>query len=567
MLERLQVSGLGIIDEVTVELAAGFVAVTGETGAGKSLLVTSLELLAGRRASSELVRTGDATLRVQGWFAVDALSPVAAVLDEIGAADDDRLVIRRELTADGRGRCFVNDVAVTAATLQRLAPFLLSIHGQHEQHGLADGEVQRRLVDVAGGHDGLLAEVADRYAGWRAAAAELARLEAARAGRRDRLDVIAFQLGEIDAVAPVNGEVEELTARRSVLRNAARLGELATAVLGRLDDDDESAVERLARAGREVEEMVEHGLPLAEASAALGVARIQVEELVREIRRLTADLDGDPGELDVVESRLHALERLMLRYGEPLAAVLDHRSALLAERARLEDVEESLADAVMAADAALAVFAEAASRLDRARREAGERLAATVQGVLGSLNMAGTRLDFRWRARPEAGSPLVREGVAVAFDANGVEECELLIAANPGEEPRPMARIASGGELSRIHLAIRAALRRARPGPRMTLLFDEVDSGLGGATAAALGGLLAELATTDQVLAVTHLPQVAAAASSHLKVEKVNRKGRSVTRASVLDNAQRELELARMISGDELGESARAHARSLLERA
>jgi DNA repair protein RecN (Recombination protein N) len=489
---------------------------------------------------------------------------LAAVLDEIGGDPGDQLIIRRELTAAGRGRCWVNDVSVTVATLQRLAPLLLSIHGQHEQHGLADPAVQRRMVDDAGDHDTLLDEVTAHYSRWRSAADQVAALRAARANRRDRLDVIAFQLGEIDGVAPTLGEHEDLSARRQVLRNATRLRELGASILGSLDDDDGSVVDRLARAEREVDEIVSLGLSLTDGAAAIADARIRIEELVREVRGLTADVDGDPGELDAVEGRLHNLDRLMLKYGEPLDRVLAHRDDLIAERARLEEVEDRLETAEAEAAAVLEDYAVAADRLDNARHRAGDELARRVGEVLARLNMAGTVLDFRWHPCPDETSPLVRDGVAVAFGAAGVEECELLIAANPGEELRPMARIASGGELSRIHLALRTVLRAARARGAMTLLFDEVDSGLGGATAAALAGLLSDLAETDQVMAVTHLPQVAAGAGSHLKVDKVSEGGRSVTRVAMLEGEERELELARMIAGDELGPSAVAHARNLL---
>lgn len=558
------VQGLGIIDAVEVELAPGFVALTGETGAGKSLLVTSLELLAGRRGNTELVRTGNDRLRVEGWFQIGGGPGLGEVLDEIGVGGDGQLVIRRELSAAGKGRCWINDVTVTVGTLQRIAPFLLSIHGQHEQHGLADGTVQRRLVDDAGGHDEVLAEVAGRFSEWRDAADELAALEAARANRRDRLDTIAFQLAEIDAVGPTPGEHEDLTARRQVLRNVARLRELGASVLASLSDDEVSVVDLVARAERDVAEMAEHGLPLADGHASLVEARINVEELVREVRTLTKDIDSDPGELDEIEARLHGLDRLMLKYGERLDDVVEHRAALVAEQAQLEEVEDRLEAAAAAATEALDDFAEAASRLDAIRSAAGAVLTRSVEKVLGRLNMAGTSLEFRWRPRVDDGSPLRRDGVGVAFDAGGIAECELLIAANPGEEPRPMARIASGGELSRIHLAIRTALRSARPEGALTLLFDEVDSGLGGATAAALAVLLADLAATDQVLAVTHLPQVAAAADSHIRIEKVERDGRAVTRVHVLEGEDREIELARMLAGEEIGSSALAHARSLL---
>ena len=565
MLERLEVRGLGIIDRVELELEDGFTVLTGETGAGKSLLVESLKLLAGQRAQTDLVRTGDDRLVVEGSFRVAAGGGLERALGELGVAGDGELVVRRELTGGGRGRCWLNDVSVTAAALQATAPFLLAIHGQHEQHGLAEPAMQRSLVDHYGGHQRLQEAVAAAHRRWAAAAAEVDRLRAASERRRDRLDAISFQLQEIEALDPRPGEDDELRQRRALLRHAARLGELSTVVLAALTDDDGAVVGDLARAERGLEAIAECGLSLTGAAERLAEARVHAEEVARELRDLLAGVEEDPAELETVESRLHRLETLMLKYGSSLDAVLDHRQALLGERAELAGVADRLEAAVGEAAAALAAFDEAARELEAARRGAGDELAAAIAAVLATLRMSGTTLRFDWRARPDAGSPLERDGVRVAFDGDGVEGCELLIAANPGEEPRPMARVASGGELSRIHLALRTVLLGRRPGTGLTLLFDEVDSGLGGGTAAALAGLLGDLADEHQVLVVTHLPQVAARASGHLRIEKVLNEGRAVTRATVLGREDRELELARMLAGGTLTPSARAHARALLD--
>lgn len=564
MLERLTVRGLGIIDAVELEFSGGFGALTGETGAGKSLLVESLKLLGGQRAQTDMVRTGDDRLQVEGVFAFAPGKGLEGLLDELGIEVDDALVLRREVSAAGRTRCWINDVTVTAAALQQAAPHLLAIHGQHEQYGLADGGVQRQLVDDFGAHDELRARTAATFAMWRAAADELERLRRAQASRRDRLDTIAFQLQEIAAADPHVDEDEELRRRRLVLRHAARIAELSTSLLDRLSDDETAVVDALARAERELDEMVACGLPLEDSATRLAESRLQIEEVVREVQGLMDDGEGDPDELEAAESRLHLLETLMLKYGSSLNEVLVHRDALEAERAELVSVEERVEEAAAAADRALVGYDRAARELDDARHEAGAEFAGEVAAVLGRLAMGGTRLEFRWQPRPEAASPLARDGQAVAFDADGVEECVLLIAANPGEEPRPMARIASGGELSRLHLAMRTVLRRRRAETGLTLLFDEVDSGLGGATAAALAELLAELAAVDQVLVVTHLPQVAARADGHFKVEKVVEKGRAVTRVAALEADQRETEVARMLAGDEVTDSAREHARVLL---
>jgi DNA repair protein RecN (Recombination protein N) len=565
MLERLSVRGLGIISAVELELDGGFTVLTGETGAGKSLLVESLKLLGGQRAQSDMVRTGDDRLQIEGFFTVEADSPLQEILDDFGVELMDQIVLRREVTEGGRGRAWINDVAVTAGALQKAAPFLLAIHGQHEQHGLADSDVQRQLVDDFGSHEGLLDETAARFANWREAADELERLRTQQATRRDRLDTISFQLQEIDGVSPAEGEDDELRHRRNVLRHATRLAELSSSLLDRLSEGETSVVDALARAEREIEAIADCGVALEGGHHRLQEARIHVEEVVREVQALGDDANADPGELEATESRLHTLEQLMLKYGSTLSDVLAHREGLVVERAELESVEERLDQAAAAADDALAAFDSSAAALDAARSTAGAELAAAVEEVLARLEMGGTRLEFQWQTRADSSSPLKRSGESVAFDAGGVEECVLLIAANPGEEPRPMARIASGGELSRVHLAIRTVLRRRRAAGGLTLLFDEVDSGLGGATAAALAELLADLAADDQVLVVTHLPQVAARAGSHFRVEKLVDEGRATTRVAPLAAGDREVEVARMLAGGEMTESARTHARVLLE--
>jgi DNA repair protein RecN (Recombination protein N) len=564
MLERLCVRGLGIISAVELELDAGFTVLTGETGAGKSLLVESLKLLGGQRAQSDMVRTGDDRLQVEGFFTVEHDSPLQEILDDFGVPLTDQIVLRREVTEGGRGRAWINDVAVTAGALQRAAPYLLAIHGQHEQHGLADSGVQRQLVDDFGSHEDLLEETAVRFANWREAADELERLRTQQATRRDRLDTISFQLQEIDGVGPAEGEDDELRHRRNVLRHATRLAELSSLLLERLSEGETSVVDALARAEREIEAIAECGVVLEGGGHRIQEARIHVEEVVREVQALGDDANADPGELEATESRLHTLEQLMLKYGSTLSDVLAHRESLVIERAELESVEERLDQATAAADGVLAAFDSSAATLDAARSAAGTELAAAVEEVLARLEMGGTRLVLRWQPRADSSSPLLRSGEPVAFDAGGVEECVLLIAANPGEEARPMARIASGGELSRVHLAIRTVLRRRRPVGGLSLLFDE-DSGLGGATAAALAELLADLAADDQVLVVTHLPQVAARADSHFRVEKLVDEGRATTRVAPLTAEEREAEVARMLAGGELTESARTHARVLLE--
>ncbi len=565
MLERLSVRGLGIIDHVELEPGPGLVALTGETGAGKSLLVQSLSLLAGQRASSEMVREGEQRLRVEAVFR-DVSTEVREAVEVLGVAvDEDLLVVRREVTEEGRSRAWMNDTTVTMGALQQWASVTLAVHGQHEQYGLADPLVQRRLVDEFAGHRDLQVQVAERWQAWRAAADELAAVRSAQANQRDRLDTIAFQLAEIDAVAPGADEDELLRGRRDVLRHAVRLSELGVSVLGRLTEGDNAVCDQLARARREVREMAQLGLDVSEAADRFAEIGVVADDVVRELQDRLADVISDPAELESVESRLHQLESLMLKYGSPLASVLEHRDALSAERDELGSLEDRLARAQRDAEEALAEYAAAARRLHASRLEAGRELLARTSEVLERLGMAGTELNLRWSPVVDETSPLTWDGEPADFDRDGVERCELEISPNPGEPLLPMAKIASGGELSRLHLALRTALRTTQKTATMTLLFDEVDSGLGGATAAALGRLLADLAGVDQVMVVTHLPQVAAAANCQLKVEKVRSGDRTVTVVRRLSGAERVHEVARMLAGGTVGDSAVEHARALLE--
>ena len=566
MLERLHVRSLGIIEDVTVVFGSGFSALTGETGAGKSLLVESLELVAGGRASAELIRTGDDKLVVEASFSPPSSRALDQEFGDLGISRDDQVIIRREVTSAGRSRCWVNDTPVTVGGLQRVASHLLAIHGQHEQHGLADGEKQRRLIDAFGGLGSEDSAVRDAWERWSEAAGEVHRLEVARGRRRDRLDAIAFQEAEIDHLALSPGEDEELRSRRLRLRHAARLQALTSEVIEALGEKEGAVIEELARAERAVAEMAECGVEIGELQHMVAEARVITEEALGEIREVGGDLRDDPSELEFVESRLHALEKIMLKYGGSPAEVLDYRERLKVERAELEGVEDRLERSRKVAEEALAAFDHAAEILQRKREKSSHAMEVEISRVLDRLNMAGTRLEFSWAVRPEDESPLFRSGMRVAFGPDGVEEVELLLAANQGEDLRPMAKIASGGELSRLHLAFRTVLRRRGPSQGLTLLFDEVDSGLGGATASALAGLLEELAAHDQVLVVTHLAQVAGKAAVQYKVAKTTMDGRTTTSILRLEGQARTEEVARMVAGESVTDAARSHALELLEQ-
>lgn len=565
MLRELQVADLGIIDQLTLEFAPGFTVLTGETGAGKSLLVQSLQLLAGERADTEQVRGGASRLQVTGRFDPPEDSDATAELRDLGVVGNGDLVVRREVTAGGRSRAWINDTAVTVGALQRLAPFLLAIHGQHEQRGLVEPGNHLALVEQAGGLGGLRGLVEESFRHWQEVRRRLAEERQALATRRDRLDTIAFQLREIEEVRPEVGEDESLRRERDILRHAERIGELLGLARDALSGEGGSVA--LSRAVRAVQELDHLGLQVSAVAADLDQARILVEEGERELQQRGAGIAPNPARLEEVESRLARLERLALKYGGSLAEAVAHRDCLLAEQHRLTEVEEDLSRLQREEASAAAGLVARSLELAEARERAGVVFVAAVAEVLCRLGMAAVVLELRQELREGPDGPLVVEGRRVSPGPDGLHDGQFSMMSNPGEPFRPLARIASGGELSRVHLAIRTVLRDCGRGlDALTLLFDEVDAGIGGRVADELGELLAELGERDQVLVVTHLPQVAGRAAQQVVVAKEARGGRTVTRVAPVAGEDRVRELVRMLGGGPETPAAEEHARQLLAR-
>ena len=393
MLERLEVRGLGIIDRLDLEFGEGLTVLSGETGAGKSLLVESLKLLSGARASTELIRSGEKKLRVEGFFSPSTDPVLDGLLEELGVEQGGELVIRREILASGRSRSWINDHAVTAGALGRISSFLLAIHGQHEQFGLGLPEIQRRLVDEFGGLGNLKESLGKAWREYSAAEAAFHELKRARSGRRDRLDAIRYQLAEIEGCAPRAGEDAELRELRRRLSHAGRIRELSGAVLDSLGDRDSSVIEELAKAGRAVGEMAELGMDVSAVSEQLDAALLAAEEALLTLRPLAESIHEDPGELDRVEERLHRIENLMLKYGGSLEEVLDHRDRLVLEKESLEGVEERLGEAREVVGRCLGTYDQCARELQEAREKAGRELAGELVGILDRLGMEGSRID------------------------------------------------------------------------------------------------------------------------------------------------------------------------------
>lgn len=563
MVHELAVHDLGIIERVRLSLAPGLVALTGETGAGKSLLVQSLQLLRGERADAEQVRSGCEKLVVEARVAPPTPSPVPEMLEEMGIDAGEELLLRREVAASGRSRAWINESPVTAGALQRLAPHLLVIHGQHDQHVLADAARHLELLDTAAGLAEERAAVGRAYAAWQEARRALAAQHRALATRQERLDLIEVRCREIDEARVVEGEDEALREERALLRDAAHIGQLVQVVRDAVGG--EGGAVALARAARAAAELASLGLPVQEAAADLEQARLLTEEAERAIDNLAARVRHDPLRLDAVEARLAVLERLVRKYGGSLAAVAEERARLEQERLGLEAMDDDLQRLAEEEKNLAREYLATAVGLSRRRAMAARSVAAEVTAVLAKLGMPAVTLRLHLERRWAEDGELQLDGRRVRAGADGIDEGEWLFSANAGEEARPLSRIASGGELSRLQLALRTVMReRSGAGGGLTLLFDEVDAGIGGVVADELGRLLAEVARRDQVLVVTHLPHIAARATVHLAVHKVTEGGRTLTRVAPVDGEARVAELVRMLGGGANTPAARRHAEELL---
>lgn len=570
MLIDLTVRNLAVLEEATVAFGPGLNVLTGETGAGKSIVVDALALLAGARASAELVRTGSDTLVVAGRFEAPAASDWESLLEESGAvADGEEVLVRREINREGRNRVYLNDQPVTLGLLRRVTGPLLRIHAQRDELELASPEQQRSLLDLAGGAaaEPVLAAVREAWETYRAAAARLERVAGDERLRQERLDLLRFQVQEIDAASLVAGEEDELRAERQWLRHAEAIGQGLGGALDLLYEGEESAVDRLARAQRSLEGIAEW---LAEAggwSAELGEIRIRGEEVARAVRDRLDGAEADPARLDAVESRLAALERLFRKYRVGSSELLALRGEMERELAELDADSRDRAALEERVEEALGAYREVAGRLSAARRSWAEELAAGVHHELTQLALAGARFRVELGVQRRADSPLELDGGRVEFGPTGWDRVAFLLTANPGEEARPLAVSASGGELSRIHLAVQLAARRDGRGAEETMVFDEADAGLGGEAAVALGRKLSDLARGGQILAVTHLAQIACQADRHLRVRKAVRRGRTRTALEPLEGEERVHEIARMLAGEDPSQTALSHARELLAAA
>jgi DNA repair protein RecN (Recombination protein N) len=553
VLRRLTVRNLAIVEDLDMELGPGLTVLTGETGAGKSILVDAVALLAGGRGSADLVRQGSDRLVVAGEFEPDR--SVRDILEEAGLPADDVLLVRRELSSDGRGRAFIDDQPAAVRTLARLGERLVSIQGQNAERELVDPDAPLELLDVYAGAGAEREAVGVAAAAWAEARDAREKLEASRRDRRARLDLIDFQIGEIEAVAPDEREEEDLAFERGRLLHADRIRLAGETALAALSEGEGSAADRLGVAARAFADLA--AIDPREAARVEEVEEVKrrISDLAAAARDTASGIESDPDRLTAVETRLEKLLRVKRKYGPTLADTRALLEKLRAERGELGNVEDALERRRRAEDGARSDYRKTAAALSAKRESAAPRFAAAVEKVLGGLALEKARFRVA----------LTREEEDAPRRA-GLERAALMFQPNPGEGELPLDRIASGGELSRLQLALHS-VAAARGGHRRTLIFDEVDAGIGGRTAESVGKRLRALAERDQVLCVTHVPQIAALADRHFRAEKKESRGRTTAAVRLLDEKERVAEIARMLAGETVPETAVRHARELLAQA
>jgi len=553
MLIELRVESYAVIDRAAVRLGPGLNVLSGETGAGKSIIVGALSLLLGERASSDAVRTGAERAVVEGVFDVSANPAVRALLEEQGIVlEDELLIVRREVAAEGRNRAWVNGSPGTVGLLGELGAHLADLHGQHEHQTLLRAEEQRQILDAFAGATELAGQVAAAHAEVAAAAARLAELDRRRREAEQRADYLRFQAGEIEAAGIRADEEAELAAEAARLEHASELAEAAERLHQELYAGERAMVGRLAELRRLAERLAHIDASLAPSAEAMEGAYFALQEVGRSMGDYANGVEHDPGRLDTLRRRQDLLFRLKAKYGPDLSDVIETGS-----RARAElDLIDRAGFERRELEAALAAARErhnaAAVELSAARTAAARKLEEAVGALLPRLGMEGGTFAAALRGLPEPGP-------------HGAEGVELRVALNRGLEPRPLARVASGGELSRVMLALKTVLARVDRVP--TLVFDEIDAGIGGRVAHRVAETLAEVARHHQVFVITHLAQLAARADHHHLVEKREREGSTLTSVTELTGPERVRELARMLGGDPESAASLEHARELLEGA
>ena len=563
MLARLHIENFALIERADIELGPGLNIITGETGAGKSILIGALQSILGAPVTAETLRSGAESGAVEGLFEFDESAAATRSLEELGAAaEHGQLILRREIRG-GRSRAFVNGSLVPQRRLREIGSVLADLHGQHEHQSLLQADLHGRFLDESGGLAAGADEVAAAFRDYDGWDGEARRLEQEREALAREEELRDFQLQEIRQLAPEPGEVEELEREIAVLANMAALTEGVVELCDSLYEGPSSAFDQVSSARRRLLELVATDPQLQPRADDLEQTLFRLEDVAARLRDYANGLNADPDRLEQARERLDALRRLQRKHGQTLDDVLSVAAQLEGAQTRAGDLDRELEQATARRDQSLEIFARHCLALSDRRRSAAAELAGAVEEALVDLGMPNSTFIVDVGRTEDEDGLIEDDGIRYAAAAGGMDSVQFLISANVGEAPRPLARIASGGEISRVMLALKEII--AERDRISTLVFDEIDAGISGKVAAAVARRLGLLARTHQVIAITHLPQIASRAHQHFSVRKRRSGGRTVTEILPLDEAQRSEEIAQLLAGETVSPTARRHAEEMLK--
>ncbi len=553
MLSLLKIRNIALIGELEIEFAAGLNLLTGETGSGKSIIVDSLGALTGDRVSSDLIKEGESGGRIEGVFNVTNDEALITAFEEIGIDFETELIVRRELSQTGKNRIFINDQLVTQQFLRRIGTHLVDIHGQGDQSSLLDPATHLAMLDEFSNNGELLAGAATAHRKFREIENELAALRADEAQKLQLLDILRFQVDEIGRAKLAAGEDDALEEEKRRLSNVEKLSGLSEDAYLLLYDSEDATLATLDKAARRVEELAQFDSRFADYIESLATARAVVEDLSFVLRDFRGSLEYSPERLAEIEDRLAEIARLKRKYGGSVASAIAHFDESTERLRNIETAELRETELKRELDAAKSEYLRSANRLHEAREKHAARLAKEIETNLKAVSLEKARFEIRIDGRSDD---------PASYAPGGYDRVEFYFSANPGESVKPIGRVASGGELSRLMLILNTTAKPS--GPSKTMVFDEIDTGIGGRVAEAVGVKLKELARTQQVLCVTHQPQVASLADQHFVVSKAISRDSTTVGVLRLDEAQKIEELARMLAGETITETARQHAREML---
>jgi len=552
MLQFLNISNIALIDDMQVEFESGLNLLTGETGSGKSIIVDALGVLIGGRFTNELLKSGAERGSIEGLFSVTSNAELEGLLENAGLATTSELIIRREISSTGRNKIFINNQLATHALLRDLRPFLVDIHGQGDQQTLFNPETHLELLDAFAGHGSLRDEVAEAYQRWTSLRRELDSLRHDEAEKFQLVDTLKFQIAELERAQLSIGEDDRLDEERRRLSNVEKLTALCQSSYSRIYEDDDAALTRVRQSLKEVEELAEYESSFKDYIEGLESARALLEDLSFSLRDFADRLEFSPARLAEIEDRLAELARLKRKYGGSIEAALDHLGRAEDRLRQIETSDEREQELNTRIAAAREQYLDRAGKLHKERVRAAKQFEKAVEKGIGEVALDRARFQVQVSDEVESAGQ------------KGIDHAEFYFSANVGEEVKPLARVASGGEASRLMLVLKTVANGSQF-PR-TIVFDEIDTGIGGRVSEAVGLKLKKLSQTNQVLCVTHQPQIARFADSHLVVQKEALKGRTQVSVGKLDKAGRVEELARMLTGAEITDSARRHAKELLKK-